>query len=162
MDKGSINPYPNSRGTALKGTIYDIKVTMFNRMKESNPRAKLLCILENTNMTVIKDILKFGFDHHKFIDLATLSWMDYYDKELQYINTMVTMCTYNPFYNGGVFYCKNITDRNANDAVEELNEYMKQKIHNLNGFPLKVGMGDFNFFRDFILRTFRFTSSNTP
>lgn len=107
-------------------------------MRISNPRARMLCILEKTNLTDIKKLLKYAYDQHKFIDIAVLSWAEHYDENIKFFQFIITLCTYNPFYDNGYLFCRNITERDPSNAVNEVDEYMKDRLLNLHGYPLKV------------------------
>ncbi len=97
-----------------------------------NPRAKVLCSMEFNDETA-RTFLKEAFENYKAIDVAVIS-----DSIIN--GDSITICVFNPFKDNGVLFCKNITKENVDGSMEEIVEFMGNRVKNLHGYPLKVSI----------------------
>lgn len=130
---GTLNAYPTSVGTATHTENYRIVINLIiPKFAQNNPRGKLLCIIKEFDYGIIKDILKSAYEKHQIFNCVVLSI-----KEEQ-TNTIITMCAYNPFFDNGFLFCRNITQSNYDGSIKEINLFNLQRVNNLQGYPLKV------------------------
>jgi hypothetical protein len=86
------------------------------------------------NEDMARTFLKEAFEKYEVIEIAVISDFDLINGD------SITICVYNPFKDNGVLFCKNITKGIVNQSMEEIMDFMENRVKNLYGYPLKVSI----------------------
>lgn len=99
----------------------------------------MLYLLEDpADLPEIKRILKIAYEKFKLFQSCLLNGRRVFNESRGLNETLWTICTYNPFREQGVLFCRDLQFGSIGKSVEIINDFMKDRIHNLNGYPLKV------------------------
>lgn len=108
-------------------------------MAHSNPRAKMLYLLEESfDLVDMEMILKVAYEKFKLFQTSLLSFRKFYNQKRKLNETLWTICTYNPYEKNGILFCRNLRTDNVKKSIKMIDDFMKARLHNLKGYPLKV------------------------
>lgn len=114
-------------------------MTNYGYALQINPRTKILSILkQNHEKDTIENLLRIGFEKYKiFFNAVAVNYLKRNISSNTFEN-IFKICSFNPFHGGYSYFCKELDSENVVEALDELKNFMSQRLANLNGYPLKV------------------------
>lgn len=139
LGASSLNSNPTTTGIFLKGSFKLLTEFHYPRIAKVDPRAKLMIYISEEKEVVIEEILRYGYDQYKFIEVAVMAILD-----VPNYGKIIKFCVYNPFTK--INLCKVLTDKNVLDSMVEIKNFGLNRLKNLYGYPLKVITSIFRIF----------------
>lgn len=144
-DPSSVSSYPATHGYLYRSHDDGNIKKLLGIFSSHNPRSKLMLSLPWSDpSTKWQEILRVAFDDFKMLNVAITSFVPRFERKDD-IAVQIPICLYNPFSGDSVtrvpeFRCFFFTPENFLEEILNMNEFLRLRIENLQGFPLRVSI----------------------
>lgn len=141
IDESSVSPFPTTRGYFMRGKSEEVN-EFLEKVAEFNTRTKLMLDITDIPLDEATETVKEAFNKHKLLNVATI-------KASQDNETELNVCMFNPFSGNKqernpTIHCFQLHADNFQDQLKELEAFQVNRIVNLQEFPLRVGMFEYD------------------
>lgn len=136
IDTSSVSSYPTTHGYFVRLETTEAFNEFYEKVSNFNPRTKLLFDVSNNGVEMTNEVIRVGFDKFHMLNVATLTIVPRTGNG----TGIISLCLYNPFERNSQmrFKCFNFTTSNLADNLKAMEKFQLMRIKNLQGFPLKV------------------------
>lgn len=146
-ERSSVSSYPTTHGYYVRCKTKDVENGFFEKLSKANPRTRLMLNLVDGGFKTGKEILKLAYDKYKLLNVAMLFILPRFSKGT-IITIDVNLCLYNPFAGDAherspEVRCWKFRKENLREDLVEMLKFDRQRKENLQGFPLKVSIFEY-------------------
>lgn len=108
-----------------------------------NPRTKILILMFESTVSDAKKLLQKAYHDLKMLRVACIVLKAQF-VDGKYFNTLIDLILFNPFVGGEQnVVAFNITAANYAQQIAQVNDFVKKRVQNLQGFPLRISMYEY-------------------
>ena len=143
-DTSSVTSFATIHGYFVKASLEEISDEFFEKLSKQNPKTKLLINVDKLGVEESKEIIQNAYDKFKMLNVATISHvLEFEDEKL--VGVTIVFCLYNPFSGSKEernpeFQCWDITSDNVQQFFTEMQDFLRMRVKNLQGYPLKISI----------------------
>jgi hypothetical protein len=143
VKKGSLSSYSTAHGYFVRATLADFEKGFFEKLSIFNPRTSLMFNIVDASVEKSKELLRIGYEKYKMLNVAALCYLFKFEQG-RLAGYDIYLCMYNPFREKTPeILCLNFKKSNLEKNLITMNAFRKKRIENLQGFPLKVNIFEF-------------------
>lgn len=151
IDTSSVSSYPTTNGYYIRCEADEIlkENGFYEKLSKFNPRSKVILNLIDVDLETMKEILKIGYHKYKLLNVATVLMVPQFaGGSIASLKSITAyLCLYNPFAGNAHERTPEVRcwsfENNVKEKILEMENFQAQRLKDLNKFPLKISIFEY-------------------